>query len=186
MVIDLSAAKSQRARGESADQAFLHAVGAAGGEERLASTIARFAAHLEVDGLHTALGYLNSRTRFRYTGAYRFAEPLLCSIEIYDRENPTLSLCAEVEMRTTYCSIVALRHEALAVDNAEHDARVDTHPAREQFAAYCGVPLLGPGARPFGTLCHYDPRPRIGSSEQITLLERVAPLVSAYSLARLS
>ncbi|HWE41331.1 MAG TPA: GAF domain-containing protein [Gemmatimonadaceae bacterium] len=136
--------------------------------------------------MHTALGYLNSRTRFRYTGAYRFAPPLLCSIDIYDRENPTLSLCAEVEMRTTYCSIVGLRHEALAVDNAEHDTRVDAHPAREQFAAYCGVPLRGAGGQPFGTLCHYDPRPRIGSSDQITLLERVAPLVAAHSLARLS
>jgi GAF domain-containing protein len=186
MAINVSAADSHAGRDESALRAFLHAAGAAGGAERLESTIARFAAHLEADGLHTALGYLNSRTRFRYTGAYRFARPLLSSIEIYDRENPTLSLCAEVEMRTTYCSIVGLRHEALAVDNAEHDTRVSNHPARQQFAAYCGVPLRGPGGEPFGTLCHYDPRPRIGSSEQITLLERVAPLVAAYSLARLS
>lgn len=186
MAINVSAAASRAGRDESALQAFLHAAGAAGGEERMESTIARFVAHLDADGLHTALGYLNSRTRFRYTGAYRFAPPLLCSIEIYDRENPTLSACAEVEMRTTYCSIVGVRHEPLAVDDAEHDARVSTHPAREQFAAYCGVPLRGAGGVPFGTLCHYDPRPRIGSSEQITLLERVAPLVAAYSLARLS
>jgi GAF domain-containing protein len=186
MATILSAADSHAARNEAARLAFLHAVGAAGGKERLESTIAHFAAHLEADGLHTALGYLNSRTRFRYTGAYRFDPPLLCSIEIYDRENPTLSLCAEVEMRTTYCSIVGLRHEALAVDDAEHDMRVSTHPAREQFAAYCGVPLRGPDGQPFGTLCHYDPRPRIGSSDQITLLERVAPLVAAYSLARVS
>ena len=186
MAINLSAADFHGSRNESADQAFLHAIGAAGGEERLEATIARFAAHLEADGLHTALGYLNSRTRFRYTGAYRFAPPLLCSIEIYDRENPTLALCAEVEMQTTYCSNDALRHEALADDDAEHDPRVDTHPARERFAAYCGVPLRGGAGEPFGTLCHYDPRPRIGSSDQIRLLERVAPLVAAYSLARLS
>jgi GAF domain-containing protein len=183
---NMSAAASRAGRDESALQAFLHAIGSAGGEERLESTIARFAAHLEADGLHTALGYLNSRTRFRYTGAYRFAPPLLCSIEIYDRENPTLGISAEVEMRSTYCSIVELRHEPLAVDNAEEDARVSTHPAREKFAAYCGVPLRRPGGEPFGTLCHFDPRPRIGSSEQITLLERIAPLVAAYSLARLS
>ena len=186
MATKLSAAHSDRARSGSADPAFLRAIRVAGGEERLESTIAHFAAHLEADGLHTALGYLNSRTRFRYTGAYRFAPPLLCSIEIYDRENPTLSLCAEVDMQTTYCSIVGLRHEPLAVDNAEHDARVNAHPAREQYAAYCGVPLRGPSGQPFGTICHYDPRPRIGSSEQIKLLERVAPLVSAYSLARVS
>ena len=186
MAIIVSAADSHRSRNEAARQAFLQAAGAAGGEERLDATVARFATHLEADGLHTALGYLNSRTRFRYTGAYRFAAPLLCSIEIYDRENPTLSLRAEVEMQSTYCSIVGVRHEPLAVDDAEHDERVSAHPARERFAAYCGVPLRLPGGQPFGTLCHYDPRPRIGSSEQITLLERVAPLVSAYSLARVS
>ena len=186
MAMNVSVAVPHAARNESADEAFLRAIGAAGGEERLESTIAHFAIHLEADGLHTALGYLNSRTRFRYTGAYRFAAPLLCSIEIYDRENPTLRLCAEVEMKTTYCSIVGVHHEALAVDDAEHDGRVSTHPARERFAAYCGVPLRGPEGQPFGTLCHYDPRPRIGSSDQITLLERVAPLVSAYSLERLA
>jgi GAF domain-containing protein len=165
-------------------EAFLDALRVAGRGEHLEPTVARFAVHLEVDGLHTALGYLNSRTRFRYTGAYRFAAPLLCSIEIYDRENPTLALCAEVEMETTYCSIVGARHAALAVDDAERDARVSNHPARAQFAAYCGVPLRGVGGQPFGTLCHYDPRPRIGSTEQIELLERAAPLISAYALAR--
>lgn len=161
-------------------------MGATGGQEWVDATVARFAAHLEIDGLRTALGYLNSRTRFRYTGAYRFAPPLLCSIEIFDRENPTLALHATVEMHTTYCSIVAAERGPLAVDDAELDPRVSTHVAREQFAAYCGVPLRGPAGQPFGSLCHYDPRPRIGSSDQIDLLERVAPLVSAYSLARLS
>ena len=186
MVPNLSAGESRGARSDSARRSILLTMGAAAGQEWIDATVARFAVHLEVDGLHTALGYLNSRTRFRYTGVYRFAPPLLCSIEIFDRENPTLALCAEVEMHTTYCSIVGAQRGALAVDDAEHDARVSGHRAREQFAAYCGVPLRGAGDQPFGTLCHYDPRPRIGSTDQILLLERVAPLVAAYSLARLS
>ena len=185
MAPNLSAAGSRGAR-DPARQSILAGMAAAGGQEWIEATVARFAAHLQVDGLHTALGYLNSRTRFRYTGAYRFAPPLLCSIEIFDRENPTLALCAEVEMKTTYCSIVGAERGPLAVDDADRDARIGTHPAREKFAAYCGVPLRGPGGQPFGTLCHYDPRPRIGSTDHILLLERVAPLVSAYSLARLS
>lgn len=154
------------------------------GGEWLDLTVSRFASHLNRDGLHVALGYLNSKTRFRYTGAYRFAPPLLCSIEIFDRENPSLALCTEVEMDTTYCSIVASEREPLAVDNAEHDLRVSTHPAREQFAAYCGVPLCGPDGESFGTLCHYDPRPRIGSCDQVELLARVAPLVADYITSR--
>jgi GAF domain-containing protein len=146
--------------------------------------VKRFASHLTRDGLHVALGYLNSKTRFRYTGAYRFAPPLLCSIEIFDRENPSLALCAEVEMDTTYCSIVASERGPFAVDNAELDLRVCDHPAREQFAAYCGVPLRGADGESFGTLCHYDPRPRIGSCDQVELLSRVAPLVAAYLTSR--
>lgn len=152
----------------------------------LDATVARFSEQLERDGLHTALGYLNSRTRFRYTGAYRFAPPLLCSVEIFDRENPSLALCAEVEMDTTYCSIVGVRDEALAVENAASDIRVEAHPARERFAAYCGVPLRDPRGKAVGTLCHYDPRPRIGSGEHLELLERVAPIVADYCLSRLA
>lgn len=162
------------------------AAGDAAAAEWLAATVARFDERLQRDGLHTALGYLNSRTRFRYTGAYRFAPPLLSSIEIFDRENPSLALCAEVAMDTTYCSIVATHEEALAVENAANDYRVHDHKARERFAAYCGVPLRDRDGKPFGTLCHYDPRPRIGSCEHIELLERVAPLVADYSLARLA
>jgi GAF domain-containing protein len=185
MAPELSRGDPDREHDDSVRQALHRPVGFSG-EERLETTVARFAEQLEADGLHAALGYLNSRTRFRFTGAYRFAPPLLCSIEIFDREYPTLALSAEVEMRTTYCSIVGADDEALAVDDAESDSRVRAHPAREQFAAYCGVPLRGGDGQPFGSLCHYDSRPRIGSTDQIALLERVAPLVAAYSLARLT
>ena len=152
--------------------------------EWLESTIERFAARLERDGVHAALGYLNSRTRFRYTGAYRFSPPMLCSIAIFDRENPALELCAEVEMSSTYCSIVGDSGAALTLDNAESDSRVRGHPAREQFAAYCGVPLFGPAGEAFGSLCHYDARPRIGTADHLELMHRVAPLVASYVLSR--
>lgn len=152
--------------------------------EWLDSTVERFSTRLERDGLHTALGYLNSRTRFRYTGAYRFCPPLLCSIGIFDRENPALSLYAEVEMKTTYCAIVGELESAFFVDNAESDARVRTHPAREKFAAYCGVPLLDRSGQTFGSLCHYDARPRIGTADHLELMGRVAPIVANYVLSR--
>jgi GAF domain-containing protein len=154
------------------------------GSEWLNATTQRFAMHLERDGLRVALGYLNSTTRFRYTGAYRFKPPLLCSIGIFDRENPSLSLAAEVEMATTYCSIIGADQGGFAVDDAAYDVRVSTHPARERYAAYCGVPLRDSSGEPFGTLCHFDPRPRIGTAEQLELLDRVAPVVAAYVLAR--
>jgi GAF domain-containing protein len=154
------------------------------GPEWLASTTERFTTHLEQDGLRVALGYINSTTRFRFTGAYRFKPPMLSSIGIFDRENPALALAAEVEMATTYCSIIGAGEDAFAVDDAAQDARVSTHPAREKYAAYCGVPLRTADGAAFGTLCHFDPRPRIGTVEQLDLLERVSPVLAAYVLAR--
>ena len=123
MATELSRGDPDRGHDDSVRQGLHRPVGFTG-DERLETTVARFAEQLEADGLHAALGYLNSRTRFRFTGAYRFAPPLLCSIEIFDREYPTLALSAEVEMRTTYCSIVGAADEALAVDDAEADSRV--------------------------------------------------------------
>lgn len=152
--------------------------------EWLESTVQRFADRLKRDGLHTALGYLNSRTRFRYTGAYRFFPPLLRSIGLFDRENPALALCAEVEMNTTYCSIVGETGLELAIDDAGTDPRVRDHPAREQLAAYCGVPLANASGEAFGTLCHYDARPRIETAEHVVLMHRVSPLVANYILSR--
>lgn len=155
-----------------------------GGLDWVNATVQRFTHHLERDGLRVALGYLNSTTRFRYTGAYRFDAPLLCSIAIFDRENPTLALAAVVDMQTTYCSIVGVDQAGFAVDDAAQDARVSAHPAREQYAAYCGVPLRNEKGDAFGTLCHFDPRPRIGTAEQLEFLDQVAPLVAAHVLAR--
>ena len=41
-------------------------------------------------GLHAALGYLNERTRYRFTGLYRADPPLLRNIGLFDRENPDI------------------------------------------------------------------------------------------------
>ncbi|MFL5561142.1 MAG: hypothetical protein ACJ79K_06685 [Gemmatimonadaceae bacterium] len=175
------------AHGGSADRAWSRQGGiatASRASEWLEATVRRFDEYLGAEGLHRALGYLNSRTRFRFTGAYRFAPPLLCSIEIFDRDNPALTLVAAVPMETTYCSIVGADEAALVVDDAAQDDRVRTHPARAQYAAYCGVPLRDASGIAFGTLCHFDPRPRIGSAEQLALLQRVAPVVAAYALSR--
>jgi GAF domain-containing protein len=152
--------------------------------EWLEATVQRFAQYLSEDGLHAALGYLNSRTRFRFTEAYGFAPPMLCSIEVFDRENPAVALAAEVPMDTTYCSIVNARQDAVVIEDSHGDPRVVTHPSRDVYAAYSGVPLRNANGAAFGTLCHFDPRPRIGSADHVTALERVAPLVAAYSLAR--
>jgi GAF domain-containing protein len=145
--------------------------------------LAEFSAHLDRGELREALGVLNARTRFRYTGAYRFAPPLLHSVAVFDREHPRLAVRAELPIVESYCSIVAASEREVCIDDAAADVRATNHPARARYSAYCGVPLQRGDGTVFGTLCHFDPRPRIGSEAELAMLTRVAPLVARQILA---
>ena len=129
-------------------------------------------------GMHAALQFLNGRTRHRFTGVYRSDPPVLRSIALFDRENPTLHLSGDINpLRETYCSITAGTGEPFATPDAARDHRLTEHPARGTVLSYCGVPLLLDDGRPYGTLCHFDLRPRIVPAGEVPLLVRVAPLI---------
>ena len=134
---------------------------------------------LEERGLHAALGWLNARTRHRFTGVYRFDPPMLRNVALFDRENPTLRAGGDTPMRESYCSLVGEDAEPFATADAGVDARLVRHPARESVLAYCGVPLLEDDGRCFGTLCHFDLRPRLVPEGELPLLHAAAPLVAA-------
>ncbi len=140
---------------------------------------------LEGSGLREALGFLNARTRHRYTGLYRFDPPMLRAVWVFDRENPMLCGAGDVPMRESYCSLVGEANAPMLVRDAASDARLLSHPARASILAYCGVPVrLGDG-RCVGTLCHFDFRPRIAATGEVALLEfaaaRLAPRVAAVA-----
>ena len=59
-------------------------------------------------------------------------------------------------------------------------AEVVTHIARERVQSYCGVPIWLDGGRLWGTLCHYDVRPRLLPHAEVEVLERVAALFAAH------
>ena len=144
----------------------------------LDALVCRVSRLLEAQGLHAALGFLNARTRHRFTGAYRFDPPLLRSCCLFDRENPTLRLGGDTPMRETYCSLVGHAAAPFWTNDAEWDARLAEHPARGSVLAYCGVPLRTDDGACFGTLCHFDLRPRLAPLGELPLLEHVAPLVA--------
>ena len=83
--------------------------GDSAGRGSLAHLEARFIELLRRDGLHAALGFLNGRVRYRFTGVYRFDPPVLRNVDLYDRENPSLTFSGcELVLRDSYCGIVQL------------------------------------------------------------------------------
>ena len=135
---------------------------------------------LRREGLPAALRFLNGRTRHRFTAVYRFDPPWLRNVCTVDRENPDLTLTADCRIRESYCSFVFEQVEQFTVEDATADPRVADHPKRAALLAYCGVPVLDGDGACIGTLCHFDPRPRLMSPTELPLLERAAVLVAPW------
>lgn len=156
--------------------------GAASDVERAVSDVV---AALGRGGLHAALAYLNARTRCRFTGVYRAEPPLLRNVRLFDRENPTLHLSGAVSrFDETYCAMTCAADAPFLSADAGRDPRLVAHPARESVLCYAGVPLRLASGRVWGTLCHFDVRPRFIGSAELRLLDAVAPAVARWLLAR--
>jgi GAF domain-containing protein len=138
-------------------------------------------ARLDEDGALAALAWLNARTRFRFTGLYRAQPPVLRNLYLVDRENPTLNVSGEVcPLDETYCAITCARDGDFATFDARRDARLVGHPARRSVISYAGVPVRVAGGRVWGTLCHYDLRPRLLPPTELAHLDAVAPVFAAW------
>lgn len=145
--------------------------------EIVACVAAAVAARLHAHGASSALELLNARTRFRFTGVYRAEPPLLRNIFLVDRENPAINVSGAVcPLDETYCAITCAREAAFATRDATHDARLVEHPARDSVISYAGVPLRLPGGRAWGTLCHFDLRPRLLPPTELAVLDAAAPV----------
>jgi GAF domain-containing protein len=131
---------------------------------------------LRMGGARAALAWLNGRVRFRFTGLYHAAPPLLRNVHLVDRENPTLNVSGEVcPLDETYCAITCAREASFSTTDARLDSRLLEHPARNAVISYAGVPLRLAGGRAWGTLCHFDLRPRLLPATELKVLDAVAP-----------
>ncbi len=139
-----------------------------------------FATRLRVPGILGALELLNLRTRFRFTGFYRVDAPVLRNVSLFDRENPTLCVGGDISMLDdTYCSIVAATGSSLTIADSTHDSRVAAHVARSSVVSYVGVPVRQASGCIYGTLCHFDARPRIAPRGELGILHAAASIISA-------
>lgn len=134
---------------------------------------------VSTSGIGPALAWLNARTRFRFTGLYRVDPPLLRNLELFDRENPHINVSGEVrKLDDTYCALVYYSGPFDTPDSARDD-RLNGHPSRASVISYAGVPLRRENGEVWGTLCHFDVRPRLLPRGERRLLESVGPVFAA-------
>ncbi len=153
--------------------------------EGTTTSLARISAELRTmlrtSEVIAALAYLNARTRFRFTGIYRVEPPLLRNLHLFDRENPALNVSGNSSpLEDTYCSITARSERGFATPDASADRRLKTHAARDSVISYCGVPILMEDGRVWGTLCHFDVRPRLIPPAEVPVLESVVTLFAKW------
>ena len=147
-----------------------------------APVVAAMATRLQDGGARGALEFLNARTRYRFTGIYYADPPFLRNVFLYDRENPALKLTsgAVAPIDETYCGIVLATMREFTTGDGALDARLTEHPARESVISYAGVPLRLPNGCAWGTLCHFDVRPRLLLGAELEVLHAAAPLLMTW------
>jgi len=151
------------------------------GADASACIIAAMEERLNEGGPLAALEFLNERTHYRFTGIYRVEPPLLRNVFLVDRENPTLNVSGATSVLDgTYCSIVFTTSKPFATVDASRDTRLADHAARESVISYSGVVLRDAGGRPWGTLCHFDLRPRLLSRAESAALDAAGPVFMCW------
>jgi GAF domain-containing protein len=127
-------------------------------------------------GLRDALAGLLKRTDYRFIGIWRFQDGKANAAVHFDRENPQATTTEEVPDTATYCCFVRDGKAPFKTPHALIDERLSSHPAREQVATYCGVPIMDSDGNVLATLCHYDVAPR--DAEQVDMALML--MISAY------
>ena len=146
-------------------------------ERATAAVLRRCTAELSAGGILAALKYLNSRTRFRYTGIYHAEPPMLRNVDLFDRENPRVNVSGDVKrLDDTYCGIICETNAGFSTADALVDTRLSGHAARESVLSYSGAPIRLASGEVCGSLCHFDTRPRLLSTQEMRVLEQIAPL----------
>lgn len=155
--------------------------GSATHTEGIAAVVSGCEKQLREAGIIGALRFLNERTRYRYTGLYHTDPPMLHNVQLFDRENPTLNVSGDSKpLHETFCGIVRDANDTVLITDALADARYVTHPARESVLSYCGVPIRTADGLPWGSLCHFDVRPRLLSGQEALILQGAAALFAHW------
>jgi hypothetical protein len=133
------------------------------------------------DGLHAALGFLNGRVDFRFTGIYRFEGAILRNVCLFDREAPDDRGGGEAPVSQTYCGITGSGGDCLEVEDGKADPRFPWLQGNPVIA-YCGVPVFDPLGDVIGTVCHFHVRPCRIPKAELPTIRSAAGAVWTYCL----
>jgi hypothetical protein len=136
-----------------------------------------FKAILRNEGVRPALIFLNGLTAHRFSAIYQFENETLRNLYFYDRENPEIESIEEIPVTASYCVFLRDTGTLFHTSDALRDERVRSHPKREKVQAYCGVPLPNTQGALFGSVCHFDYKPRIIADKDVDLMESVSYLL---------
>jgi hypothetical protein len=136
--------------------------------------IQTFTQVLHQQGVHAALGYLNSRTPHRYTGIFRFEGQFSRNVVLYDRFDLLVQNGQDVPLAEAFCSLVEREQEPLQVIDASLDPRA--WEINTLVISYYGVLIRDPQGNIYGTLCHYDLELCQALAMNLPLLEVAATL----------
>lgn len=151
------------------------------GSQDLGALVASLRATLASRGPLAALGLLNARTRFRFTGVYRTEPPLLRNIALFDRENPALNVSGSCgRLDGTFCVFVWGSEAPYCVSDATADEGLRRYTSQDTVLSYAGVPIRSPSGQVVGTLCHFDGRPRILPPGELQAMEAIAPVLAEW------
>jgi hypothetical protein len=137
---------------------------------------------LVCDGLHAALGFLNGRVDFRFTGVFRFDGAMLRNVCLFDREGPHQRRGHDAPISQTYCGITGSGGDSLEIADGRLDPRFPWMQGNAVIA-YCGVPVFEPRGDVIGSLCHFDLRPCQIPKAELPTVRAAAGLVWTYCLA---
>jgi GAF domain-containing protein len=141
------------------------------------SAVAELKAIIRDEGIRAGLIYLNQLTEHRFSALYQFENKQLRNLYFFDREYPEIETADEIPVTASYCVFVRDTGQLFHTSDALRDERVRSHPKREQILAYCGVPVLDPVGKLFGSICHFDLQPRVIADEDVDLMEAAARLL---------
>lgn len=135
---------------------------------------------LERHGTRPMLVFLNGLTSFRFSAIIRLADGLQRTVCYYDREDPRRDSLPDIVESASYCRYVKMRCDVFTVADSQVEPILNTHPARDEVRAYCGVPLFDRQGNMIGTVCHFNVAPLEILEHDSTLLKAAAELLMQH------
>lgn len=127
-----------------------------------------------------ALALLNGRSRSgaRFTGLHRLVGDMIRNLETFDRDHPQDAMTIAVPANASYSIHVYRDDEPWSIVDALHAMRLSTHPARETWRSYAGVPLHDARGNVVGALCNFDHVPHRLAPADVAILLEAAPVLA--------